>query len=302
MGSPEILNNQTYIFEPKLDGVRALCYVDQELEFVSRNNLDLTQTYPELTIRKNIQVKTAILDGEIVSYDQKKNPSFERLQQGYRATYVVFDILSLNGKSLISLPLLERKKILKRVITKSARIEIIRYTTDGLGLWRKIKTRRLEGVMAKRSDSLYHPGKRTSDWLKIKLLNTIDCVIIGYLPKKRVIGSLAVGVYDKGKLRYIGNVGTGFSATMVKTLHQQLRSIKTNKSSAINADDAPPNLQWVKSRLVCEVEYLMLTQYTMLRAPSFMRLRCDKKPRQCTLTSQIRRAPKPSKRMMGKSK
>lgn len=292
VGSFDLLSNKEYIFEPKLDGVRALCFVGRALEFVSRNNLDLTDTYPELTIRKNIKATAAVLDGEIIAYDKKGYPNFELLQQGYQATYVVFDILELNGKSLIALPLLQRKKILQKVVQESDRIEIIPFTNDGKKLWNEIKKRRLEGVMAKRKDSVYHPGKRTKDWLKIKLLNTIDCIIVGYLPKKRVIGSLAIAVYDRGKLRYIGNVGTGYTEQRIKELYAALHPLRTDGTAVFNIDDAPKDLVWVKPKLVCEVEYLMLSRYKILRAPSFLRLRDDKKPKQCTLSSQIRRMPK----------
>src|SRR5438094_10557265 len=110
VGTPALLDDPHYIFEPKLDGIRALCYVNKTKHFISRNDLDLTSNYPEFDFRKAIKARSAILDGEIVAYDKEGHPSFAELQAGTKAYYVIFDVLMKNGKLLIDLPLHERKK------------------------------------------------------------------------------------------------------------------------------------------------------------------------------------------------
>ncbi len=287
MGSLEDLGKSGYIFEPKLDGIRALCYVGKGLKLISRNNIDLTDTYPELQFRKKINAKTAILDGEIIAYDNKGRPSFSLLQEGGAVTYVVFDILTKNGTSLINKPLLERKKILDKTIREGNGLEKIFFVSDGKKLWKKIIKAHLEGVIAKTAQGLYYPGERTREWLKIKPAKSVDCVIIGYRPGKRIIGSLALGLYDnKGILTYIGNVGTGFTQELLQDLHDRFKPLKS--TPIINKEERAPNdVIWVKPTLVAEIKYLKVTSYGILRMPVFLRLRKDKKPKECTFKDQL---------------
>ncbi len=288
IGDIGYLDKQGYIYEPKLDGYRALCYVDGDLTFMSRNDKNLTAAYPELLhFRQNIHAHSAILDGEIVAYDQQGNPNFALLQQGKQASYVVFDILMKDDASLISKPLLERKAILSSTVVDGEGIEKIFYTTKGHALWDEIKKRKIEGVMAKKANGLYYPDKRIDTWVKIKLVNTIDCVIIGYLAGKRVIASLALGLYDEvGNLVYIGNVGTGFAEQMTTELASMLKNITVTSLSVKNEAVLPRNIILVKPVLVAEIKYLEMTPYGMLRASVFLRLRNDKLPNECTFLNQ----------------
>jgi bifunctional non-homologous end joining protein LigD len=201
------------------------------------------------------------------------------------ATYVVFDILMKNGKNLTNLPLNKRKKILDKTIINGNGLEKIFFVKDCKKLWKEITKRRLEGVVAKLEKSKYLSGIRNPAWIKIKHEKTIDCIIIGFTQGKRIISSLALGVYHKKKLIYIGKVGTGFGYTFLEDLYKQLKKIKIKKPPAFIAETK--NIQWVKPQLVCEVKYLEITKDKKLRIPIFLRIRDDKKPRECTFKSQI---------------
>lgn len=296
VGKKEDLSRTDCIFEPKLDGFRALCYVNHTVYLKSRTGRDMTKQFPEFNFRKYIKAKSCIIDGEIVVYDQKGNPNFNLLQlhegltphqisyasgEKRPATFVVFDILEKNGKSLCNYPLMERKKILQKTIKNGDGIELIAYTNDGKKLWQLMKKRGLEGVMIKQKESFYYPSKRTSVWLKLKFSQSIDCVIIGYTQEKRLISSLALGVYHNKKLIYLSKVGTGFNEQELRNLYAQFSLLKTDKPPVT---DCPfTTIIWVKPKLVCEVKYFEITKDRHLRKPVFIRLRTDKLPKNCTL-------------------
>jgi len=298
LGTKADLNRKDYFYEPKLDGYRALCYVTSKgLTFISRRGNDITHRYPELDFRKQIKAKTAILDGEIIVYDDKGFPNFNMLQQRsvdneleiearstiFPATYVIFDILMKDGKSLLNVPLVDRRSILEKTVKpKQPILELIIETTNGKALWKAIQKINLEGVMAKREDSLYHPGLRTPEWIKIKRVASIDCLIMGFTQEKRLISALALALYDKkGNLHYVGKVGTGFKEADLIAIHKKLKPL-------IRKNAACPcplkNVTWVKPNLPCEIEFHEFTKDKRLRAPSFIRLRSDKDPHECTFT------------------
>ncbi len=288
IGDVNDLKNREYIFEPKLDGYRALCYVNTNLKFISRNQKDLTDKDPELDVRHNIKAKSAILDGEIVAFDNKGRPSFQALQRSKPAVYIVFDILMKNGKSLSALPLLERKKILDQTVVDGDEIEKIIFVEDGKALYKVAQKSGYEGVMAKVKDGLYYPGKRSGLWLKIKFFTTIDCVIVGYSKGKRVVASLALGLYDdEGKLHYIGSVGTGFTMAIIDELYEKLQRMKAYKPMLVNKEEVPKEVILVKPKLVAEVKFVEMTKAGILRTPVFLRLRTDKKPTECTFKGQL---------------
>ena len=286
MGSLKDLNNPDSIYEPKLDGIRALCYVNKDVKFISRNDIDLTARFPELQVGTAIIAKSCILDGEIVAYDNHGNPNFTALQEGNNTNYIVFDILMKDGKSLVHLPLHERKKILEKTVKDTDTIKKIVFTTDGKKLWKLMLKHKMEGVMTKLINAHYYPGKRSKVWLKVKFTNTLDAVIVGYTVGKRAIASLALAVYNaQGKLQYIGNVGTGFSEELIKDLHKQLLPLETNKKPVPEVPGK--DIIWVKPKLVCERKFAEFTRFSIMRSPVFLRLRFDKKPRQCTLKDQL---------------
>lgn len=300
IGKISDLSKQDYMYEPKLDGTRAICYKNDTITLINRRGRDLTSVYPELVFIKNIDAKSCVLDGEIVIYDQKGIPNFNVLQkrdqlsnkllielrsEQYPATYVVFDILMKNGKSLVNLPLIERKKILADTVKDGRFIQKIFFSDNGKRLWKEVIKIKMEGVMAKLRSGKYFPGVRVSQWLKIKNLKTIDCIIVGFTQKKRIISALALGVYCKGKLTYIGKVGTGFTYDFLEDLHKKLVKLKAKKASVEYV--GRENINWVKPELVCEVKYLELSKDNKLRAPSFIMLREDKIPKECILEDQI---------------
>ena len=294
LGGRSDLQRTGYEYEPKLDGTRALCYVDSSLRFLNRREHDVTERYPDLSFRKSIRAVSCVLDGEIVVYDAKGNPSFSLLQKReqsrsasipylsrrHPATYVAFDILELGGKDVTSSPLTERKVLLKDVVEESERLQVIASTADGRKLWEVVEARGLEGVMAKRTDSVYEPGRRSLSWIKIKALHTLDCVIVGFTSEKRSISALALGIYLGTELSYVGRVGTGFTSRFLDELREVLDRMVIERPPV--GDPPDHTITWVRPELVAEVEYLQLTNDGHLRAPSFRRMRTDKRPTDCT--------------------
>ena len=278
-GTREILRSKEYIFEPKLDGYRALCQKKAgTLRFTSRNNRDITREFPELSFGDLIKADCT-LDGEIVVYDEKGNPSFALMQQRRHQrpppTYVAFDILELEGRDLRRLPLSERKQLLAGVIEEGRNLQTMPSTDNGEELWDVVTARGLEGVMAKKRESVYVTG-RSRAWLKIKHEKTVDCVIVGYITKTREIASLALALYDQGTLSYIGQVGTGFSESLLDILSKEL--IRASNDVVL-----PKNVHPVVPNKVCEVKYLEYTKDHRLRAPVFLRIREDKSAMECTV-------------------
>jgi bifunctional non-homologous end joining protein LigD len=287
IGKKDILKSKDYLFEPKLDGYRALCtFKKNKIKLTSRNGRDITKEYPELDFKLK---KDCVLDGEIVMYDMKGNPSFSMMQRRKfnekdKATFVAFDIVELEGKNIRNLQLSERREILESVVVLGDRLQITPTTDDGEKLWDVVAKRNLEGVIAKRKTSKYIEG-RSKEWLKIKNEITVDCVIIGYKTKIRTIGSLSLGLYDNQKIKYIGQVGTGFTESFLKELYTKLKFIQTNTKSTL--PDLPKDIIPVHPLLVCEVKFLELTQDMKLRAPVFLKLREDKMPNECTFDQVI---------------
>lgn len=307
--SSEPFDSDEWIFEIKFDGTRAIAYVDAEektVRLLNRRMLWFENRYPELkNLWQNISASKAILDGEIVVFHEGK-PDFyklaerehvdsslraELLAKEMPATYIVFDILHLDGKDLVDLPLMERKQILASVLKESSNVAICQWIEGkGKELFEAAVSKGLEGIMAKKKDSLYELGKRSKKWLKIKATKTLDAVIVGYTTgtgEREEFGSLIVAAYYKGKLKYIGKVGTGFSSQDIAYLKQELDKIKTTKCPFEQQPelDLPEGRQpiWVEPKLVCEVKFLELTKDLQMRAPVFLRLRQDKSAEECTI-------------------
>ncbi len=298
IGTQKLLDDKELIFEPKLDGYRALCqYTGKSYRLYSRRGIDITDQFPELNVGDRIHAKNCILDGEIIAYNKKGFPDF-RLIEGrnelsnqnqinekvkkHPATYAVFDILAKDGKSLMKKPFIERRNILGKTISPSKRVELLRSTHDGKKLFAYAKKHKLEGVMAKDPQGMYSPGKRTKAWQKVKLMKSVECVIIGYTQEKKLISSLALGLYDKSKkLIYVGRVGTGFSETKIKELYPLLDKNRATKSATAN-EPKIKGLIFVKPKLVGEFRYLEMTPTGSLRHASYLHYRDDKKPKECT--------------------
>lgn len=291
LGDKHDLDHKNYIYEPKLDGIRVLCYVNSKgIQLITRNGIDITNQFPEFKFYKYIKASSCVLDGEIVAYNKKGYSDFNLLQNravsGVPATFTAFDILEKNCQSLIHLPLLERKKILESTVKEGAGLELVVRSTDGRKLWKIAKKFHLEGVIAKKVDEQYYPGKRVNHWIKIKFTKELECVIIGFTQDKRRVSSLALGLYQRGKLYYIGKVGTGFSEQDVADLYKKFQTALAKKSYAVNAQTAPKGIIWIRPKFVADIKYFQMTRDKRLRGPVYMHLRKDKQPRECTF-SQI---------------
>lgn len=285
LGNRDILSSQDYIFEPKLDGYRAILSAkDKKIHIMSRGGHDITSDYPEFKFEIE---DDCVLDGEIVVYDSKGNPSFSMMQRrSQAATYIAFDILQYKDKDLKKLSLQQRKKILDSLKVKGDRFQKIIFTSDGRALWDVMVQRNLEGVMAKKKDGRYTDG-RSSDWIKIKNVLTLDCVIVGYISKVRKIASLALALYEGKELVYIGQVGTGFDARTLVDLEARLR--RAHEHTVVRG--IPRNVIVIVPDNVCEVRYIEFTRDMRLRAPVYVGLRADKTPLECTM-DQLRDAAK----------
>ncbi len=291
----EIIDNTDYIYEIKYDGYRVIAAINKgKAELSSRNGNSFTTLYHTITQELHTMNESVILDGEIV-IENKKNISDFQLLQNYKLTkegvlqYYVFDILFLNGYNVTSLPLLERKELLS-LLFKKYTFRNIHNAAYHLGRGKKTFDRFIqkgyEGMIAKDSNSLYTPGKRTGSWLKIKITQMQEAVICGYtLPQKsrKYFGSLILGVYENARLQYIGNCGTGFTDTSLMELHtafEKLKTVKCSFETVPKMTGAKGRPVWVTPKLVCNIKFLEWTQDGHLRNPVFMGLRTDKKAKE----------------------
>jgi len=282
----EPFNDPGWLYEIKWDGYRAIAEVNKkELRLYSRNGLSFKEDYPIIYDELKKIKKRAVLDGEIVALDAKGRPAFQLIQQyGQDSTvpicYYVFDCLQVDGKSIEAKPLLERKRILKGLLPKS---DIVMYcdhvAEKGKDFFKALKKEGLEGMIAKRADSVYHEDVRSSDWLKVKNVITEEAVIAGYTQpggSRKYFGALVLGMYKKGKLVYIGHTGTGFTEQILREVYAQLQPLKMSRSPFDTKVPVNAPVTWVKPRLVCNLKYTEITADGHRRHPVFMGLRKDK--------------------------
>ena len=304
-------DDPNWLFEIKWDGYRAVSFIEHgDVRLVSRNHNDLSPRYPELQdLPKFLKAKTAVLDGEVVVLDEQGRPSFSLMQQrtgirahGRQATprhelpifYYVFDILYLDGYDLRRVKLDDRKRALRQVISDG---DIVRfsdhYAGRGVALFNAAKEKGLEGIIAKKRNSCYEE-RRSHDWLKIKITQTVDCVIGGYTDPegaRQYFGSLVLGLYnDRKQLIHVGNAGTGFNQATLKQISAVLNEIESSKNPFTGPVE-PKKVHWAKPVRVAEVKFSEWTHETSegglkLRAPVFIGLREDKNPEDCTFAEQ----------------
>jgi bifunctional non-homologous end joining protein LigD len=294
----EPFDDDEWLFEVKWDGHRCLANLGTSTRLTSRTTRDMTAQFPELIdMHRQLAARNAVVDGEIVALDREGRPSFERMQDRFHRTpeelsrnkgrvpvqFVAFDLLWLDGQSLLDLPLAERRARLVEVLVETRDIRLSQ-VVEGAGkdFFAQVKALQLEGMVAKRAASPYRPGARSHDWRKIKALCLQDCVIVGWTPGKggraATLGSLLLAVYDDGRLRYAGNVGTGFTHAFLADLLDRLQALQVDKPQfeGFEGTPRPRGARFVRPELVCEVEYLKWTQDDKLRAASFKGLRPDK--------------------------
>jgi bifunctional non-homologous end joining protein LigD len=290
-----------WLYEIKWDGVRAICYIqDGRLRMLSRNGNAMERQYPELSVLPHhVKARSAILDGEIAVLDERGLPSFELLQRritvadasavatlsrNLPVVIFLFDLLYLDGRDLRGEPLMERKRLLKKILEPDV---AIRYSEDfpgaGAQLLEAAKAQGLEGVVAKRASSFYE-SRRTTDWIKFKLSTSAEFVLCGMIKGEREpFGALALGIYDHGKLKWAGNVGTGFDRRKMDAIHAQLAPLETTKCPLEPEKDLPKKgAIWTRPETVCEVRFSNWTDEGRLRAPVWVGLRPDIDPRECT--------------------
>ena len=297
----EVPSGPGWIYEIKFDGYRALAILKRgEALLLSRNNKPLTERFPSLVeALAKLPVKSAILDGEIVAMNEENQPSFQALQnyeEGHPLAYYLFDLIELDGERLEHLELSERKKRLQSLLAKASHPLLFSDNLAGTPakIWKQIKHLKLEGVIAKRTDSVYEAGRRSGQWVKIKAINQQDFVIGGYTPPggtRTHFGALLVGVYEKGKLLYAGKVGTGFNQKWLETLAAQMEPLKIPKCPFTNLPQPRTSrfggglpasemrlCTWIEPKLICEIQFTEWTGDGSLRHPSFQGMREDISP------------------------
>lgn len=283
-------DNPDYIYELKLDGERCIAYLDTEKTILlNKRNFILVPRFPELSeLHKTAKCK-CILDGEIVALKDGQ-PYFEEIRrrsaltngfklklsaQNYQICFTAFDILYFDGKQITDLPLTERKEFLNKAIRENGKLAISRFIEkNGTSLYNLTVKQNLEGVVAKRKDSIYRMGKETTDWVKIKNLKDDDFVICGYVDTGGYTVSIILGQSNNKRMVYKGHVPLSKSSSEFDVV---------SKIPKINTPPFPAegNETFVKPELVCVVKYMQLTANGMLRQPVFKALRDDKKPEEC---------------------
>ncbi|MGI9102049.1 MAG: non-homologous end-joining DNA ligase [Terriglobales bacterium] len=300
----EPFNSAEWLYEVKWDGFRAIAHIEGgRARFTSRNQNDLTGEFPELKdLPEAIQARSAIVDGEIVALDVEGRPSFSLMQQrsavsggkrsGPKIIYYAFDLLYLDGYSLLKVDLEERKRLLQARLTESDLLRYSEHFDDGLALYEAAKSRGLEGIVAKRRKSCYLLNKRSREWLKMKITRRQECVIGGYTDprgSREHFGSLVLGLYDeKGRLVHVGNAGTGFTDQTAADMWRRLQKLNSGKNPFATRVEASRRTHWVKPELVAEIKFTEWTHEGQsgaikMRAPVYQGLRFDKPPRECVL-------------------
>src|SRR5581483_4920480 len=292
-----------WAFEIKWDGMRIITVIRPgRFSLHTSSAIDATGRFPELhALAGELEDHTVVLDGEVVALDANGTPSFGRLQQRMHVagaseirrrldavpiTYVVFDLLHLDGHDVMPLPYTDRRALLFELVADGGCWTVPRHrgAGEGAALYAAAEARGLEGVMAKRVDSPYLPGKRSPAWRKVKTRLRQEFVVGGWQPgegnRRGRLGSLLLGVYDGGVLRYCGKVGTGFDARELDRLDARLRPLEIDTPPF---DPPPPRLiaraaRWVRPELVVEVEFGEWTSEGILRHSSYLGLRDDKPP------------------------
>jgi bifunctional non-homologous end joining protein LigD len=298
-------DGEDWWFEPKLDGIRCLAQLSTgETILRTRSGRDATAQYPELhMVHELVDQVNCVLDGEIVAFDADGKNSFEALQQRMNlsnpreidrarkrlpVSYVVFDLLWLDGNDVSGLPLEQRRELLGYVVEQDDRLRMTAHVAgDGVAMVEAARAQQLEGVMAKRLGSPYVQGRRTDAWRKIKLRTTQDCVILGFTPgqggRGATFGALLVGAYDDDALRWVGQVGSGFTERELTRVLERLQPL-ARAEPAVDELRGVKGAVFVEPTLVCEVEYLEMTKSTgKMRAPTYRFLREDKTPDECVL-------------------
>jgi bifunctional non-homologous end joining protein LigD len=288
--SDRLPSGEGWVFEPKWDGFRAIVTISGgEVTLTSRNGNDLTERFRAAARAAAHAITTpdAVLDGEICVLDHEGRSRFSLLQEsGGTVVLVLFDVLEVDSVAVVDEPLAERRKQLERIVGPSSEVFVSPQFDDGAALLTAARDQELEGVVAKKTDSSYKPGRRSTDWHKLKLRQTQEVVIAGYTRgqgrRTGAFGALVVGVHDAGVLRWAGNVGTGFSDSEIARLLGLLAPLRRADSPFAEVPKMPrvrrSDITWVEPKLVAEVEFAEWTHESRLRSPTYLRVQEDKAP------------------------
>ena len=293
-----------WIYELKFDGIRLIgVKKGEKVSLLSRNQNELAERFPEIVEAiEALPARECVIDGEVVALDEEGRSSFQLLQaremEGRKSPvyFYAFDLLQLDGKSLLSLPLEARKNVLEKLCAGGG--DPIRYSGaiggDAKRLLDEVKRRGLEGIVGKQRNSVYEPGRRSGAWIKLKCVSEQEFVIGGYTPpqgSRKYFGAILVGYYEKKKLVFAGKVGSGFTAKSLSMLHKKFQKEARDDCPFVDlpskqngqwVQDITPSMMrkmhWVNPAFVCEIKFAEWTRDKKLRAPVFLGLREDKKP------------------------
>jgi bifunctional non-homologous end joining protein LigD len=305
----EPFDGEDWIFEPKLDGIRILAFLENgKVQLFSRNGNDLTKQYPSITASLSKQpLSSAVLDGEIVAFNEKGHPSFHTLQQRMHLTndkdiaaaevqvpavLFLFDLIQRDGINYSAAPVVDRKRILKQSILPDAKVCVVHhFENHGVAAYRACVANGFEGIIAKRKNSRYEAGNRSKNWIKIKSSHDDTFVVGGYTTgmggRSSTFGALLLGVPEDGGLRFVGGVGSGFNDAQLSELLPKLKELETVENPFIEVPPLKAKPKWVRRELVADVTYHEFTPEGHLRAPVFKGIRTDKNPIDVEITEFV---------------
>jgi bifunctional non-homologous end joining protein LigD len=297
-------SDPNWLFEIKWDGIRTVAFVENgDVRLFSRSKRDVTAEFPEFQdLAKHLRAGTAILDGEIVTLDENGRSDFQKLQNRFGVskpsqklisevplTYYFFDVLYCNGFDVRKTPLLQRKELLRQILRSDERVRYSEHQLEkGKELYAAAERQGLEGIVGKQIESPY-TGNRTSFWLKFKIVNELDAIIVGWTAPRRTrqyFGALVLGLYDEKKeLQFIGSVGTGFDQKTQKDLLAKLEKLRVARSPVRNPPKLREHVEWVRPAIVARIKFANWTDDNHLRAPVFLGIRKDRTPEECTFSA-----------------
>jgi len=288
-----IINHPDFIHQIKWDGIRGILYIENsKVKILTRKNIDITSKYPELQmLKKNFKGRNGILDGEIVIFDDKSKPDFQKilsrhmLKSNYKinhfmksdpVSYIVFDILYLDNQDLRQFKYSERKTVLQKHYSNSGFTAITDDFSDGHSLFDIMKEKKMEGIVSKNRNSKYIAGKKHNQWIKTKIKREMLTVIGGLKLKNNLPVSLLLGIYDQNNLLYIGNASSGLKQNDLYLLKAYMPLLK-NASSPFANHFNDSNTLWLKPALTCYISYLERNNHGHLRHPEIIGF-SDKNP------------------------
>jgi DNA ligase D-like protein (predicted ligase) len=293
--SDKVPRGPGWLYEIKLDGYRMMVVRGAKLEIYSRLKNSTTKKFPQIAEALDSLPEGTVIDGELVALNAEGKPDFN-LMQNYKSAqflvYFVFDILMHEGRSMLDRPLTERRRIMREVVKPNDRIQIVEVSTSAEDIIRFVKEHHLEGVIAKRADSKYLPGKRTGLWVKIRFNMTQEFVIGGYTPSHLGLDAIIVGVYRGKDLYFSSRVRAGFTPVTRRQVFQKIHKLETDRCPFVNLPqptagrwglgitaEAMKGMVWLRPESVTQIEFLEWTGGDLLRSATFVRLREDKDPR-----------------------